>query len=124
MKHLFLILILSIPLFAKADDGDVYFCDVTFRQIVQGVDPLPMSQKVNEKFKFKWDNKKLKSNYSWLDGINFFKKKSNEKFIAASIDDLSIRTILFDGKYLTITGNSFRFIDSRTDTIRAECDKF
>ena len=33
---------------------DVYYCNVTFRQIVQGNDRVPMSQEVDEKFKFKW----------------------------------------------------------------------
>ena len=69
-------------------------------------------------------SKRIKSEYGWLSGINFFEKNSGEKFIAASITDNSITTALFEGKYLTITGNSFRFRDSRTDTIRSECEKF
>ena len=69
-------------------------------------------------------DKGIKSDYHWFNRINFFKKISNEKFMTASISDSSIRTVLFDGKYLTITGNDFSYKDSRTDTIRAECEKF
>ena len=126
LKLFFLIPILLVSEFAYADVGDVYYCNVTFRQIVQGNDRVPMSQEVEEKFKFKWISgaRGIKSEYGWLSGINFFEKKSSEKFIAASITDYSITTALFEGKYLTITGNSFRFRDSRTDTIRSECEKF
>ena len=53
-KLLFLIPILFVSEFANADVGDVYYCNVTFRQIVQGNDRVPMSQEVEEKFKFKW----------------------------------------------------------------------
>jgi len=120
-----LILILLSSKLTFADVGDVYYCDVTFRQIVQGNDRTPMSQEVDDKFKFKWisGDRGIKSDYSWMNSINFFQKKSKEKFIAASINNQSRTTALFDGKYLTITGNSFMFTDSRTDTIRAECDK-
>lgn len=125
-KIILTIFIMLISKFTYADVGDVYYCNVTFMQIVQGSDGKRiMSQEVDQKFKFKWiSEEKIKGNWHWFDRINYFNKISSEKFLASSTSNDSITTLLFDGKYLTITVNSFGYKDSRTDAIRSECDKF